>query len=245
MVSRAREDKIMAITQKDIIDQIPFRIYTSYHPFMPDSGNELLILRSLCHAGWGVKSKLYKVLNEMLSLTHENTEKNIFIFHEDNMSCLPLVCEKCNDSGYFFNNDVKTDLTRYPCTECEINKPKRGELGKVLDAIKAYKKLPNKLTSTVIDDAMKDCNFCVSVELKVWRLIKSVVNQSRPLAYISNVGESITDKSITMTDEEANAPHECSCCKWTGLGGDLVVGVFDFYCCPACDSACVSEINLS
>ncbi len=173
----------MAITQKNIIEQIPHRIYTHYHPYMPDSGDVLLVLRSLCHAGWGTKSTLYKALDECIAKTYEETDKNIFVFSKEKMCCFPLVCEKCNDSGYYINHKDSSDFSRYPCTECQINKPKRGELGKVLDAIKAFKKSPSKTTSAAIDDAMKGSNWCATVEVKVWRLITAVANQKRPLAY--------------------------------------------------------------
>jgi hypothetical protein len=186
----------MAITQQDIIDVIPRVIYTSNHEWMKSSYDVLVMLRSVIYTGWPT-SKLYKKVDELVKLSYLEKKETAYVFDRETLTYAIRVCDECNDLGYVFNFKDENDYKKYPCPECQKD---RGELGKVIDAIKAYKKSPCEKTSKAIDEAMRDCTFCVSIERKVWGLIHSVVNKNRPLGYLSTFAEWNINDDLTSDD---------------------------------------------
>jgi hypothetical protein len=119
-----------------------------------------------------------------------------------------------------------------------------------LEKLKTAKKDPSRdgrwlVISYVINELMNLTSLSAELDKRIWDLSYSILNRKKPLDNLSRFTEFTVDKSSNMTNEEANTPHVCDCCQWSGLGGELVVGLFDFYCCPECDSACVGEVNLS
>lgn len=111
----------MAITQQDIIHQIPRNIYTCRHEYMESSGDILLVLRSLIQRGWGDQCTIYQVIDELLTLVHTNKEGTTFIFDRETMKHSPLVCHECYDLGYLYNDKTEDDITTHPCPKCTAN----------------------------------------------------------------------------------------------------------------------------
>ncbi len=99
---------IMAITQQNIINEIPSIITVN--------SNEIVLkLRTLVDFGWGNKCELYKKLSELWEEIHnlERGESHVLgKFDRKTFIISDFDCRKCLDSGTVFN-DKYEDI---PCS---------------------------------------------------------------------------------------------------------------------------------
>ena len=177
----------MAITQQDILEQIPRVILTSNHEYMESSYDVLIILRSLVCREWP-SSKLYGKLNELVKLSYLEKTETAFVFDKETLTYAPRVCDKCDDLGDVFNFLDDSDHKKYPCPKC--TPAKRGELGQIVDALKVYKKeLGVEVILTDINQSIKNLldktSFCVSVEIRIFKVLTEITLKKRPLALLN------------------------------------------------------------
>lgn len=107
----------MAVTQQDIIDVIPRYISTR-------KVDVFQALVSLTNLGWGQKSKLYKMLDELLSLSID-AGTNTYSFDNKTFTYKLVSCKECLDSGMAYSL-VGKEWKHIPCDKCTVYMDTKG-----------------------------------------------------------------------------------------------------------------------
>lgn len=101
----------MAITQQNIINQIP--IIIKYNNF-----DLILTLRSLACYGWGRDSEVYKTLDVLLDEVTDMHGSERLRFDPVSNLAVKIQCKKCNDRGEMvIRRNGKSALVK--CKKCK------------------------------------------------------------------------------------------------------------------------------
>ena len=109
----------MAITQQDIISEIPTII-------KQDSFDILMSLAALTAIGWGSHCDLYIKIQNLIALSID-AKQSKFIFNSELLTTTKVNCNRCFDKGVItplevlLSNELSNVNHDIPCPDCSDN----------------------------------------------------------------------------------------------------------------------------